>query len=206
MAQTLGDITKELSEKVLAPARAEAANLIENAKNEVETLMADAQAEAEKIKNQAKAEAEERRRQMDADLQTAARNFVLMVQEKLEAAVVQPVVDEEVKSVLSDCEFIKKMIEIIMAELPKQHGREQHFEVLLPEQHCQELEKWFLQKFKDKTMENLTVHFSDKISYGFRLGAENEGARFNFGSGLTEAFVDFCSPRFRKYFFPSEVK
>jgi hypothetical protein len=48
---------------------------------------------------------------------------------------------------------------------------------------------------------HVDVHFSDKISFGFKLGVQGSGPQFNFSDGLVEAFVQFCSPRFRRYFY-----
>ena len=204
MAQTLGDITQELSEKVLAPAKAEASEILAGARRQAETILAEARDAAEKTRASAVKEAENLRKQLEVELDTAARNFLIMVQEKLEAAVVTPVVEGELKPVLSDAEFLKKMIEILLVEFSKGQGREQILEVLLPEKQRAELEAWFLGKFREKAAGRLVVQFSDKISFGFHIGLAGEGSHFNFSSGLVEAFSNFCSPRFRKHFFTRE--
>ena len=204
MAKTLGDITQELSEKILAPAKTEASEILAGARKQAEAILAEAQGAADKIRISAAKEAEDLRKQLDVDLDTAARNFIIMVQEKLEAAVVNPVVEGALKPRLSDPEFLKQMIEILLVEFPKCQGREQVLEVLLPEKNRAELETWFLEKFREKAVTPLVVRFSDKISFGFHIGVEGEGAYFNFSSGLVEAFTTFCSPRFRKHFFPQQ--
>jgi len=204
MAQTLGDITQELSEKVLAPAKAEASEILTVARRQAETILGEAQEAAAKIRASAAKEAENLRKQLEVELDTAARNFIIMVQEKLEAAIVSPVVEGELKAALSDAEFLKKMIEILLEEFAKHQGRNQVLEVLLPEKQRSEVEAWFLGKFREKAAGRLVVQFSDKISFGFLIGLEGKGAHFNFSSGLVEAFATFCSPRFRKHFFARE--
>jgi len=204
MAQTLGDITQELSEKVLAPAKAEAADILAGARQQAEVILAEAREAAEKVKGSAAKEAENLRKQLDVDLDTAARNFIIMVQEKLEAAIVAPVVEGELKAAFSDADFLKKMIEIILVEFPKCQGREQVLEVMLPEKQRAELETWLLGKFREKAAGHLVVQFSDKISFGFNVGVAGAGSHFNFSSGLVEAFSTFSSPRFRKHFFAPE--
>lgn len=204
MAKTLGDITQELNEKVLAPAKTEAAEILAQARKEAETILAEAREKAEKTKTEAARSAEDLRRQLDVDLDTATRNFIILVQEKLEAAVVGPVVEEEIRAILDDAEFLKRAMEIILTEFCKSQGRKRSLEVLLPEKKRAELEAWFIGKFRDKAAGHLIVQLTDKISYGFRIGLEGEGASFNFSNGLVEAFASFCSPRFRKYFFTRE--
>jgi vacuolar-type H+-ATPase subunit E/Vma4 len=204
MAKTLGDITQELNEKVLMPAKAEADEIIRKAREQAAAIMTEAQAAAEKARTDAKTEAENVRKQLQVDMDTAARNFIIMVQEKLEAAVVSPVVEGELKAVLSDAGFLKRMIEILLTEFLKNRSKEQPLEILLPEKNRSELEAWFREKFQEKAAGALVVQFTDKITYGFHIGVKGKGAYFNFSSGLVEAFSNFCSPRFRKHFFARE--
>jgi len=206
MAKSLGDITQELNEKVLAPAKAEAAELVGKAKEEAASLLTAAKAEAEKIMANAKAEAEKTQKQFQVDMDTAARNFIIMVQEKLEAAVVAPVVEGQIKTALSEKDFLKKMIEILLTEFVKGGHKEHNIEILLPKQNQAELESWFTEKFKEKAAGSLSVQFTDKISFGFQIGEKGQGSHFNFSSGLVEAFSNFCSPRFRKHFFAGQEK
>ncbi|MBN1829405.1 MAG: hypothetical protein JW884_09715 [Deltaproteobacteria bacterium] len=204
MAKKLGDITQELSEKVLAPAKAEAAEIVRNAREQAAAIMAEAQAAAEKSRTAAKTDAENVQKQLQVDMDTAARNFIIMVQEKLDAAVVTPVVEGEIKSALGDAGFLKRMIEILLTEFLKSQSREQPLEILLPKQNQSELEAWFREKFREKLAESVVVQFTDKITFGFHIGVKGQGAYFNFSSGLVEAFSNFCSPRFRKHFFARE--
>lgn len=204
MAKTLGDITQELHEKVLAPAKAEADEIVRSAREQAAAIAAEAQAAAEKVSAAAKADAENVRNQLQVDMATAARNFIIMVQEKLETAVVPPVVEGEIKAALGDAGFLKRMIEILLTEFLKSQSREQPLEILLPRQSQAELEAWFLEKFREKTAGSLVVQFTDKITYGFQIGIKGQGAHFNFSTGLVEAFSKFCSPRFRKHFFARE--
>jgi len=200
MAKTLGDITRELNEKVLAPARSEADEIIADARKQSDSILVRARTEAERIRSEATGEAEHLRAQMNVDMETASRNFIIMVQEKLEASVVNPVIEEEIKSAFADVDFLKKTIEVIITEFAKSRGRDHEIELFLPEKQRSELEQFFIGKFREKAEGGLMIRFTDKISFGFRIGAGAEGESFNFSSGLVEAFIAFCSPRFRKYF------
>ncbi|MBM4307421.1 MAG: hypothetical protein FJ123_11890, partial [Deltaproteobacteria bacterium] len=90
MTKTLGDITSELTERILAPAKAESERLLQEAKEEARKIVVDAEREALRMRENAKKEAEAAMKQMESDMNTAARNFILMVQEKLEQTIVQP--------------------------------------------------------------------------------------------------------------------
>ncbi|MCE5262486.1 MAG: hypothetical protein LLG97_03010 [Deltaproteobacteria bacterium] len=201
MAKTLGDITTELTEKVLAPAKAEAENLLSAARAEAGRTTAAAQAEADRIREAARRDADNLRKQMTVDLDTAARNFLIMVEERLEGAVVDPVIEENLKPLLSDREFLAKMIEELIAGFNRQGGREHSIEILLPEARRAELETWFLQKFRGRLAQPLEIRFTDKISFGFKIGEAGSGSHINFSDGLVQVFSEFCSPRFRKHFF-----
>lgn len=201
MAKTLGDITSELTEKVLAPAKAEAENLLSATRAEAGRITADAETEAERIREAARREADNLRKQMNVDLDTAARNFLIMVRERLEKAVVDPVIEENLKPLLSDREFLAKMIEELLAGFTRHGSHEHRIEILLPEARRAELETWFLQKFRDRVAQPLDIRFTDKISFGFKIGAAGAGSHINFSDGLVQVFSEFCSPRFRKHFF-----
>ena len=204
MAKTLGDITQELHEKVLAPARIEAEEFVRNARQQATAIVEQAEAAAEKLRAEAGADAERVRQQMLVDMDTAARNFIIMVREKLEAAVVAPVVEGEVRAALDDTGFLKRILELLLTEFLRSDGREHPIEVLLPSSNQAELEAWFNERFAERAAGSLDVQFTDKISFGFHLGAKGRGAHFNFSSGLVEAFSHFCSPRFRRHFFARE--
>ena len=205
MAKTLGDVTRELRENVLGPARAEAEKIVSAARKEAENLLAKAGAEAEERKAVAAKEAEDLRARAEADMRTAARKFILKRREQIESAVVKPVVEEEIKKAFSDPDFFKKIIETTVTAFAKTLDREQKIELVLPEKQKADLVGWFTERFSGKVSQGTEVRFSDKISFGFQIGVKGEGASYNFSSGLTEAFAAFCSPRFRKYFFSDET-
>ncbi|MBN1382664.1 MAG: hypothetical protein JXA41_13415 [Deltaproteobacteria bacterium] len=204
MAKTLGDITNELTQKVLEPAKAEAEDLVKDARLKAEKIISEAENQAEKIRQEAKRDIENLKRQMDVDLETASRNFLIMVEEKLEKAVVDPVIEDAVKPLLGDREFLEKMVLEILAGYNDQGGKEHRIEVLLPEAKKAELEAWFTEKFRNRMSQPLDVRFTDKISFGFKIGIAGEGSHVNFSEGLIQVFSEFCSPRFRKYFINRE--
>jgi len=146
MAKTLGDITRELTEKVLSPAKIEAENILGEARAEAARITAAATADAERVREAARREADNLRKQMNIDLDTAARNFLIMVEERLEKAVVDPVIEENLKPLLGDREFLANMIGELLSGFNRFGGHEHRIEILLPETKRAELETWFLQK------------------------------------------------------------
>ena len=200
MTRTLGDITNELKEKVLAPAEAEADKMVKDARSQADSIILEAKKEASRIREEARNQADMTMKQMETDMEAAARNFILLVQERLEQAIVMPVVEDEVMAVLNHKDFLGSIIEILITEFARVHGKENKIEILLPHKQKEALDKWFVNKFLQKAAGGLVVHFSDKVSFGFRLGIGESGAYFNFEEGLIEVFSEFCSPRFRKYF------
>jgi vacuolar-type H+-ATPase subunit H len=206
MTRTLGDITKELKDGIIEPAKGQAEKILADAKTEAEGIKAQARRQAEETVSQAKASAGLIKKQMEADLDTGARNFLLKVQEELEASVVSPVLSEELRAAVSAPGFLPKMIEQVLAAYAKAAGEEARIELLLPEKQKKELEAWCLKKCSQKMLGRVDVHFTDQISFGFKLGLQGSGNQFNFSDGLVEALSDFCSPRFRKHFFASKEK
>jgi len=201
MTRTLGDITTELTEKIISPAKTESERILREAREEAKRITTDAERDASRIREAAKREAETVLKQMETDMNTAARNFILLVQERLEKAIVRPTVEGELKPLLEDPEFLKKIIEELIVNFSRLQGEERNLEILLPEKMRDELGQWFLEKFRQKAMRHSVVHFTDKVSFGFKIGIEGTGSHFNFGEGLVEAFTEFCSPRFRRHFF-----
>ncbi len=202
MAKTLGEITGELTEKVLAPAKAEAENILKQACLDAEKRIAASKEEAERIVEKARRDTESYRKQMMIDMETAARNFLIMVEERLEKAIVEPEVEGALRPILSDRDFLMKMIEDLLVGFNRQGGQEHRIEILLPEAQRDQLEAWFIEKFRNRAIHPLTIQFTDKISFGFKLGIEGSGSHINFSDGLVQVFSEFCSPRFRKHFFP----
>jgi V/A-type H+-transporting ATPase subunit E len=206
MTRTLGDITKELKDGIIEPAKDEAAKILSEAQKEAEAIKAEAHKQAEETVSQAKTSAEQTKKQMEADMDTAARNFMLKMQESLESAVVSPVLSDEIRKTVSAPGFLPKMIEHVLEAYAKSIGQEARIELLLPEKQKKELEAWCLEKCGKRMFGHVDVHFTDKINFGFKLGVQGSGNQFNFSGGLIEAFSDFCSPRFRRHFFASKEK
>lgn len=201
MTKTLGDITNELKEKVLSPAKEEAERIVREAHSEADMIVSEAKKEASRIREEAKRKAEETLNQMEASLSASARDFVLLVQERLEKAIVKPVVEEEMRTIFDKKDFLASIIDTLISEFAKTQGKENSIEILLPDKKKEELEKWFINKFQQHAAAGLTVHFTDKVSFGFKMGFDDDGAYFDFGEGLAEIFAGFCSPRFRRCFF-----
>lgn len=201
MTRTLGDITDELRKKVLLPAKEEAEKIVDDARAEAEKIVREANREAEEMRKKAREDAEETRRKMDADMQAAVQNFLLLVEERLEKTVISPVVDEVVVPVLTDPNFLKDVLEKLIREFFSSEGRQGRIDIILPEKQKTALEGFFLKKFKEKAVQGVTVHFTDQVTFGFKIGTGEGGRYFNFEDGLAKAFVEFCSPRFRKYYF-----
>lgn len=200
MTRTLGDITNELKEKVLSPAKNEAERIVGEARSQADSIILEARKEASQIKEEARRNADLVLKQMEADMGTAARNFILLVQERLERAIVRPVVEDEIKSVFDHKDFLSSIIEILITEFARFHGKENRLEILLPVGQKEALEEWFVNKFLHRAAAGLLVHFTDKVTFGFKMGLGETGTYFNFSEGLVEVVSDFCSPRFRKYF------
>jgi V/A-type H+/Na+-transporting ATPase subunit E len=200
MTRTLGDLTKELKEKIVSPAKAESEQILREAREEAKRIVTEAERDASRIREAARKEAETVLKQMEIDMNTAARNFVLLVQEQLEKAIVQPTVEAELKPLLDDPKFLEKIIEELVGGFLRLHGEESKLEILLPEKTKDELGRWFVEKFRQKMTRPLVVHFTERVSFGFKIGLEGTGSHFNFGEGLVEAFTEFCSPRFRRHF------
>lgn len=204
MAKTLGEITGELTEKVIAPAKAEAENILKLARLDAEKMLKASKEEAEQIIETARREADNHRKQMTVDLETAARNFLIMVEERLEKAIVDPEIESALSPLLSDPDFLGKMIEELLAGFSQHGGQEHRIEILLPELRRVQLEAWFINKFRNRAIHPMTIQFTDKISFGFKLGIDGAGTYINFSDGLVQVFSEFCSPRFRKHFFPEK--
>lgn len=201
MTRTLGDITKELKDGIIGPAEQEAARVLAEGQKKAEALLDQARQEAEQIMAEARQKADRNRQQMESDLEAAARNFLIKLQEKLESSVVPPVLDQEIRRAVEAPGFLPSVLEEVLAAFSRAAGEESRLELLLPENRQKELEAWFLEKCSRKMQGHVDVHFSDKISFGFKLGVQGSGPQFNFSDGLVEAFSQFCSPRFRRYFY-----
>lgn len=116
-------ICKVLKEETLAPAKEEAAKIIEDAKAEAERIIKDAQKEAEALHNKAKDEIQKERNVMETSLRQAGKQALEALRQDVEAKLFSNELSSMVRGGASGPDLIAKLIGSIIQAVDKEGAK-----------------------------------------------------------------------------------
>ena len=176
------------SEKILEDARFEAANLLEDAKKKSALIIQKAEQESRVIKEKT-----------EAELRLAASRAVSELRKKIENSLSGVLLEEKIKNISFDEEFLKQMI-LVITENWKEDSGSADIDVLIPES----LREKFNETIKsgiEESMAGLTIQFSDEMESGFQISKKGSGFFLDFtDAALIEFFKPFLHKKIAEYF------
>ena len=204
-AESLNEVIEKLKREGIDAAKVEADRIKEKAEADAETTEIEAKAKAKAIVNQAEAEAKKLRDQLQVEMERASKIALAAFKTSVEKALVVPVVDESLATLLTTPAHMEKVIAEMIKGFAANNLKGADLDVILPESVRDQLGAAFAAKMKLMTAGGaVNVQFDDNIRFGFKIGPGGEGFVFDLtDEGLREMFVKFVSPKFRNLFFGS---
>ncbi|MBM4321266.1 MAG: hypothetical protein FJ125_15295 [Deltaproteobacteria bacterium] len=198
----LEQVVEELKRRGVQAGEAEARRIVAEAQAEAQRLRAEAAAEAETLRRGAREEKARTLAALQAEMAQAARVGLAAFRCALEGSLLQPVVDEALAATLAQPALLTDLVLEMVRAFCASGMKVSDLELLLPEQHRQELEGLFLQRLLARGAQGVQVSFAPGLRSGFRIGPRGGGFIYDLGDeALREVFLSFLAPRFRKAFF-----
>jgi V/A-type H+-transporting ATPase subunit E len=166
-------------------------NGIEKAKNEAEIIIADAQTKADQIIKNAKLEAEtiitnvktesaELKMKIESELKLSSKQVIASVKNQVTNLVVQDLLSKDIEKALSDNDFIKTVIELMVKKWQPDDAQSTDLHIILPQERKDNFNKYIKEKINQLLANGLTVSFEDDFKSGFKIAPNDNSYIINF--------------------------
>ena len=187
MGNKLQELTDKLYQEGLEKGRAEADNLVAEAKSKAQKIVAEAEARAAEIVAAAEDKAADVEKNAMTEISLAGKQAVAKIKAEIENLIVAKSAGEGVKSANLDATFIKDML--LAVAKGWNNGAKVELSALLPEAKKAELDKGIAAAAKALLAEGVEVGFSADVKSGFKVGEKNGGYYISFSDESVEALL-----------------
>ena len=164
---------------------------VEKAKNEAEIIIADAQTkanqiiknanfEAETIIASAKTESAELKKKIEAELKLSSKQVIASVKNQVTNLVVQDLLSKDIEKAISDNDFIKTVIELMVKKWQPDDAESTDLQIILPLDKKENFNKYIKEKINQLLAKGLTVNFEDNFKSGFKIAPKDNSYIINF--------------------------
>jgi V/A-type H+-transporting ATPase subunit E len=196
MRNKLQELTEKIYKEGLSKGTEEANQILAKAKDEAVRIVADAKKEAEKIVSQARKEADDYKKNVETETSISVRQVFSGLKLDIAKLIESEVLKSPVIDALKDAEFLKKIIETAIQNWNKVETENVSLNLLVPA----DLQKSMNEHFNAKTLAKLNVGLNiiadNNISYGFKIGPQDNSYIINFTDNDFESlFREYVRPR-----------
>jgi len=164
---------------------------VEKAKNEAEIIIADAQTkanqiiknanfEAETIIANAKTESAELKKKIESELKLSSKQVIASVKNQVTNLVVQDLLSKDIEKAISDNDFIKTVIELMVKKWQPDDAESTDLQIILPLDKKENFNKYIKEKINQLLAKGLTVSFEDNFKSGFKIAPKDNSYIINF--------------------------
>ena len=164
---------------------------VEKAKNEAEIIIADAQTkanqiiknanfEAETIIASAKTESAELKKKIESELKLSSKQVIASVKNQVTNLVVQDLLSKDIEKAISDNDFIKTVIELMVKKWQPDDAESTDLQIILPQDKKENFNKYIKEKINQLLAKGLTVNFEDNFKSGFKIAPKDNSYIINF--------------------------
>ena len=183
----LQELTDKLFQEGLEKGRAEAENLVAEAKSNAAKIVAEAEARAAEIVAAAETKAVDIEKNAMTEISLAGKQAVAKIKAEIENLIVAQCAGQSVKSANLDPAFIKEML--IAVAKGWNNGAKAELSALLPEAKKAELGEAMEAATKALLSEGIEVGYSADVKSGFKVGEKNGGYYISFSDESVEALL-----------------
>ena len=187
MSNKLQELTDKLFQEGLEKGRAEADNLVAEAKIKAQKIVAEAEARAAEIVAAAEDKAADVEKNAMTEISLAGKQAVAKIKAEIENLIVAKSAGEGVKSANLDAAFIKDML--LAVAKGWNNGAKVELSALLPEAKKTELGKGIEDAAKALLAEGIEVGYSADVKSGFKVGEKGGSYYISFSDESFEALL-----------------
>ena len=201
---------KELTDRIYAEgvlkARREGEEIIGKAAREAAEQLENARKEAEQIVGQAHRQAGEIKKNVDTEINMTIHQALGSLRQQITNLITLRIVDQPVRQVCSDTDFMRKLIETLIDRWPE-NEKAQGMQISLPEKFRKEMEADFTSRLHQTLAGGLDIIADSKLASGFRIGPRDGSYRIHFTDEDFIGFIrSYLRPRTQQLLFEENKK
>ena len=196
----LQQLTDKLYQEGLSKGRQEGEALLAEAKKQATDIVEEAKTQAEAILAQARKDAADYKTKVESDLKMASAQALQATKKDLENMVVSKIADTQVSKALSAPDFIKGIITEVARKFTAEEAAD--LELVLPESLKKELEPFVKNELASLLKGGVDATFSKKVSGGFRIGPRDGSYFISLTDETFKTLIgEYLRPVTRKFLF-----
>ena len=180
MENKLQELTQKLYESGVEKAKNDADKIIAEARAKADQVIKNANAEAEAIIAGAKTEGAELKQKIESELKLSSKQVIATVKNQVTNLVVQDLLSKDLEKSLSDSDFIRKIIELIVNKWQPDEAESTDLQIILPEDKKENFNKYIKEKINQLLVKGLTVNFDGNFKSGFKIAPADNSYIINF--------------------------
>ncbi len=193
MAEELQPLLEQIRKEGVAKARAEADQILSQAKEQAARAVREAEGKANALVAKAESDAEIYTERSNASLEQAARDLLITVGQGIEN-IISDIIGESVEEALK-VEVLEQMM-IKMAQSCGEKLGETRIELLISEADQNELVKFFVDKYREKMVHGIELHVDNEILKGFKVSFTDDHVYLDFTQeAISDALTTFLRPK-----------
>lgn len=195
MEQKIQELTEKLYQEGVVKGNEEAEKIIGEAQKNAKSIIEKAKQEAEALLNDAQKKASELDKNTRSELKLATIQLIASLQQEVSSMVSGKIVDESVKMVTDDKQFMQNLIQSAV----EKWSEKQSPVVFVSPAEKKSIDNYFATKAKALLDSGLSIETANNIKAGFQIGPSDGSYKVSF---TREDFISF----FKEFIRPKVVE
>ena len=180
MENKLQELTQKLYTTGVEKAKNEAEIIIADAKKTADAIIKNANTEAAIIIASAKTESAELKKKIESELKLSSKQVIASVKNQITNLVVQDLLSKDIEKAISDNDFIKTVIELMVKKWQPDEAESTDLQIILPQDKKDNFNKYIKGKIDHLLVKGLSVNFEDNFNSGFKIAPKDNSYIINF--------------------------
>jgi len=180
MENKLQELTQKLYTIGVEKAKNEADIIIAEAQKKAVQIIQNAESEAETIIGTAKNESAELKKKTESELKLSSKQVIATIKNQITNLVVQDLLAKDIDKSLTDTDFIRTMIELMVKKWQPDDAQSIDLQIILPQEKKDNFNKYIKEKINQLLAKGLIVNFEDSFKSGFKIAPKDNSYIINF--------------------------
>ncbi|MEQ8360570.1 MAG: hypothetical protein RH860_13860 [Cytophagales bacterium] len=186
MSDKINVIARKIYEEGLEKAQQESENILNSANSEADQIIKSAKAQAEQIIKEAENKAQKEKKIISSELKLASEQVIESLRQRIKDQVSLKLLDDNLKSIFKDPDFIKSLIIEIAGSWSSNNG----FDVKVADSIKSKVEQALKPSLKD-VLKNMEIRSAKGLETGFIIEDKKDHYEITF---TEEQFREFLKP------------